>query len=344
MPLHLKLKTKTHTHIAALLAVFTDLSLNAKWNAQLAQQTPLFSQNLNKQLVRHVYNLPWPIVDREFLIHCNTTVDQQKHTFVSTCSSVDDEQVPVTDGRIRATLHRSVWAFTAMPDGTQIDFESSIDPHGDLPSWIVSAGQQIGREKLVIDFLKLQEKLKVPPLQEYLHWGDNTLGQQQFVGRGIERRTPFPRIIRSLFLEFIGKTTRSLSGALRDVQNILEKTYEHEVQSFHNESFNSVATEVFLRHMREKLDEKFEVHSGAGSTYLLLTALIAGSVMGLFGRALPKGANCKQVEKIPAITRATLPCRSLSHAHLATLLTPIPQVAPRRCSSQNSLSSSPGFL
>ncbi len=343
-------------HLAAILAVFTDTTKNQQWNTALTTQSDVITAPAQNRLALQVYALPWPLADREFLLKCHNHADHATHTFTSTCASVDDASVPVGDGRVRGQLHHSEWIFTALSDGgTRIDFESTIDPMGDLPKWVVSAGQQLGKNKLVVALLDLQERLGLPPLEEYADWGSKG-GAAAADATEVGERVQWPQVVQELAVDLLGKAARSLSSVVRDLQKSLPPRllvpgfgrlprWQYDLtptNSLPGEYVHDAAlTAAFIDGLRLKLAnplDEAERTGGAPSAIRLMSAVVAGMVAGLVGRSLSNEPHRKlrRVRSRKPLA-ARYPPRSFSHAQLSTLSPTSALFMPRRCSSLDCL-------
>lgn len=140
--------------IGALLAVFAEPSLNPEWNERLAMQELV--RGAGGRIVAHqVYPMPWPLVDRDFVLACEEVIDEASLSFSSSCGSVSHPAFPEDPTVVRGELVRSSWRFVAVPEGTFIHFESVVDPKGSIPRPIVVAAQRLGahnpRNRLYIE-------------------------------------------------------------------------------------------------------------------------------------------------------------------------------------------------
>lgn len=159
-----------NVHISSLLAVFTSPELNPVWNDRLIEQKLLYIDG--KRHAYQVYQLPWPVADRELLILCKDTELASQGVYESWCESVVNEQLPIGEGRVRAHIHGAKWRFEAMADGqTLIRFKGSIDPMGPLPKWFVSSAQKFVSKSTISGLVSAQGWLGVPPLEQFAHWG-----------------------------------------------------------------------------------------------------------------------------------------------------------------------------
>jgi len=157
-------------HISSLLALFLNSSLKHEWNPHAPSETLLKLDGLD---VAHiVYRLPWPLADREMLIHCGDYRDEVAYTYSATCSSrgVPGHLFPVAAGRQRIQVE-STWRFTALADGsTHVYFSTGVDDVGNVPEWVTSAGQAIASSQSITSLVGALERFNLPPHPEFEGW------------------------------------------------------------------------------------------------------------------------------------------------------------------------------
>ena len=176
-------------HISSLLAVFLTPELNPVWNERLVEQR-LFMLD-GKRVAFQVYDLPWPIANREFLIYCHDTASASDYVYGSSCRSVVSDELPVGEGRVRAHIQEAHWRFEAQPDGqTAIRFKGSVDPMGPLPKWLISAAQKVISKSTIQGLLGAQKMLGVPPLERFQHWGGAGLAAANTCGARDGKENP----------------------------------------------------------------------------------------------------------------------------------------------------------
>jgi len=99
--------------------------------------------------------LPWPIKDRDLVVELNisTTAD----ALYVQAKSIPD-YLPKNSSYIRVPYSLAQWKVTQAPDNKlKVDYTFSVDPGGNIPSWLVNATLTIGPYN---SFLKLREVLK----------------------------------------------------------------------------------------------------------------------------------------------------------------------------------------
>ncbi len=100
-------------------------------------------------------HLPWPIKDRDLVVELNITPTPDVLNVVAKSLPA---YLPKNDNYIRVPYSLAQWKVTQAPDNKlKVDYTFSVDPGGNIPSWIVNATLTIGPYN---SFLKLKEILK----------------------------------------------------------------------------------------------------------------------------------------------------------------------------------------
>jgi hypothetical protein len=100
-------------------------------------------------------HLPWPIKDRDLIIELSIMPTPEVLNIVA--KSLPD-YLPKYDSFIRVPYSLAQWKVTQAPDNKlKVDYTFSIDPGGNIPSWLVNATLTIGPYN---SFMKLKEVLK----------------------------------------------------------------------------------------------------------------------------------------------------------------------------------------
>ncbi len=88
------------------------------------------------------YDLPWPLTDRDYVIHSHLKIDNEGNQIVIDLKSVGHPKAPETIG-VRAELTRSMYKLVPRPGRTtEVTVEIQTDPKGDLPKWLVNVIQK----------------------------------------------------------------------------------------------------------------------------------------------------------------------------------------------------------
>jgi hypothetical protein len=106
-------------------------------------------------------HLPWPIRDRDLIVELNIT--QTAEVLNVQAKSLPD-YMPKNADYIRVPYSLAVWKVTQAPDNKlKVDYTFSVDPGGNIPTWLVNATLTIGPYN---SFAKLREILKAKKGQQ----------------------------------------------------------------------------------------------------------------------------------------------------------------------------------
>ncbi|CAM9732556.1 unnamed protein product, partial [Hapterophycus canaliculatus] len=110
------------------------------------------------------YDMPWPVKDREVVLRRNVRLDKKAKKMIATYQSTKHPARPITSAAVRAVVHRTSWILTSVGSSrTAIDFETSTDPKGSLPSAVVGFMQMKFPRDTVAGFVSSARGVKVHP-------------------------------------------------------------------------------------------------------------------------------------------------------------------------------------
>jgi hypothetical protein len=85
-----------------------------------------------------VYDLPWPLTDRDLCVEASIAVDEQTGTKLLKAISIP-EAVPLVDNVVRIVNYWQKWIIQPGPGGIiHLTVEGYADPAGDIPAWIAN--------------------------------------------------------------------------------------------------------------------------------------------------------------------------------------------------------------
>jgi hypothetical protein len=106
-------------------------------------------------------HLPWPIRDRDLIVELNIT--QTPDVLNVQAKSLPD-YLPKDIDYVRVPYSLALWKVTQAPNNKlKVDYTFSVDPGGNIPSWLVNATLTIGPFN---SFAKLREILKAQKGQQ----------------------------------------------------------------------------------------------------------------------------------------------------------------------------------
>jgi hypothetical protein len=136
-------ETVTDIHISVLAGLLIKDSLGTEWVDLMSQSYMVERVGPDTKIVRQVYDLPWPVQDRDYVMRQDAAYDLDGKVFTLHFQSIDSGLEPVNDCCVRAEATRTYWRLQQLPDGrTQVAVEVITDPRGSLPSWLINLIQQ----------------------------------------------------------------------------------------------------------------------------------------------------------------------------------------------------------
>jgi hypothetical protein len=123
--------------ISKLLRIVTDVKGHPKW-VYKAKNTQLVKQlNANELLYYTQSAMPWPVNDRDAVIHLTINSDVAHHVLKMNSSS-EEAYIQKQKGVVRIPYMKASWYVTESENKINIDYTFQVDPGGTLPPWLVN--------------------------------------------------------------------------------------------------------------------------------------------------------------------------------------------------------------
>lgn len=129
--------------IGKLVAIYSDPAEREHWVDRYVEHVT-FEKTVDAETYWIHFGLPWPVSDRDYVLHSEATRDRASRTYTVQIKSVTHPKKAEDDCCIRAIAYRTFFEFTAIPgeERTKIAVEVHTDPKGSLPSWLVNLIQK----------------------------------------------------------------------------------------------------------------------------------------------------------------------------------------------------------
>jgi len=154
-----------------VLAVIADTDRKKEWVPDLKFVKAINSGNELDKIEYSIYNSPWPITDRSFLVRIKSIINEKDKSLIIKLNSVDSEKVPLNPELVRGHTYNGDVILKNDGNGKayfQVMFLT--DFKGNIPKWIVNMVQK-GWPKKMIKRLKRQierDDIVVPKRYLYL--------------------------------------------------------------------------------------------------------------------------------------------------------------------------------
>ena len=119
-----------------IFALIEDINNTDWWDKNLTQIKVLLYEKDKKAQYYLVYDLPWPVIDRDLCVDVTITIDPVTGERRITAVSIDGV-IPESNNMVRIKNYRQTW--TIMPAGkemTRVILEGFVDPAGGIPDLI----------------------------------------------------------------------------------------------------------------------------------------------------------------------------------------------------------------
>jgi hypothetical protein len=123
--------------ISKLIRIVTDVKGHPKWvykakNAQLVKQL-----NAHELVYYTQSSMPWPVTDRDAVIHLTINPDASHHILRMNSFS-DSAYIEKQKGIVRVPYMKASWLVTETGNKIYINYTFEVDPGGSLAPWLVN--------------------------------------------------------------------------------------------------------------------------------------------------------------------------------------------------------------
>jgi NAD(P)-dependent dehydrogenase (short-subunit alcohol dehydrogenase family) len=126
--------------IAAILAVFADVPRATEWMDSCNGSRTVEDISDREKVVYNRTHAPWPVADRDAVLHNVVRFDAAARRVDLDFWSVDDAKAPPVAGVVRMPFLRGHWTLWPSADGvsTRVEYQVHANPGGRLPDWLVN--------------------------------------------------------------------------------------------------------------------------------------------------------------------------------------------------------------
>ncbi|MCF6243175.1 MAG: hypothetical protein L3J74_17780 [Bacteroidales bacterium] len=147
----------TNTRLSSIVSLLKDYNNQPNWVFANVETSLLNAPNNFEWYYYMKTDAPWPVADRDIIIHAVLTQDSLSHTIHVNVKGIP-QYLKVNKGIVRLPYLKSSWEFIPISaDKTMIRLQILTDIGGEVPAWLVN----MVKEKAPLNTLMLmREELK----------------------------------------------------------------------------------------------------------------------------------------------------------------------------------------
>lgn len=125
--------------LSAPIALLQDNAVAAQWMHNCAVLELIEEINDSERLMYMISTAPWPVKDRDSIVHTRVTQDELNFSVRVDVVARDDVFSANTE-YVRVNHMHGYWAFTPLGDGyLDVVYEAHADPAGAIPAWLANS-------------------------------------------------------------------------------------------------------------------------------------------------------------------------------------------------------------
>lgn len=161
-----------NVHIAKVISVFGDSKSRRYWVDRWKADKELEVKSPFERTYWIRFGLPFPVSDRDYVLHTKAEVDNDKRVLTARIKSVPHRAKGIDDCCVRGEVTSTYYRFEAVQGGekTKLAVEVHTDPRGMLPSWLVNLIQKGWPAKTLNGLVRAAQRPTVTPHPRFVDW------------------------------------------------------------------------------------------------------------------------------------------------------------------------------
>ena len=128
-----------NARLSSLVAAIEDTSAYPRWLHNCKSARTIKTVGNNQVFNYVVTGMPWPVADRDSIVHSVLTQNKSSKQILITLAS-EPKELPLKQGMVRIQTLSGKWQLTPLKEGeVSVIYEMSVDPGGNIPKWLVNA-------------------------------------------------------------------------------------------------------------------------------------------------------------------------------------------------------------
>ena len=140
---YLRAKGIVSASVTNITAILRNVEHSKEWVPNLVERSYVQNISDTEAILYDVTDMPWPVSNREMILHHTLTVSEDKKWLMLNFKSVDHPNAKHNDDFVRAKVEFGLIKFRPIEDGERTELEMIIlvDPMGAIPTWVVNLMQ-----------------------------------------------------------------------------------------------------------------------------------------------------------------------------------------------------------
>lgn len=152
--------------VEKICAIMRNVEHASEWTPNLIERSYVENISDTEAILYDVTDMPWPVKDREMVLHHQLGLTDDKKFLVLNFKSVDRADAKRNEDFVRAKVVFGEIKFRPSEDGkeTQIEMKILVDPMGAIPKWLVNLLQVSIPYDFLMSLNEYAEKTEFKPL------------------------------------------------------------------------------------------------------------------------------------------------------------------------------------
>lgn len=150
--------------IADIVAILRNVEGAKNWVPNLVERSYVENISDREAVLYDVSDLPWPVTDREMVVHHKLSMGDDNKSLVLNFKSVSHPNKPKNEKYVRAIIYKGQIDFIPKGDKTFVRITIQVDPMGVIPKFVVNLVQVNMPYEFLMALNKYASKTHLKPL------------------------------------------------------------------------------------------------------------------------------------------------------------------------------------
>lgn len=150
--------------IEDLVAILRNVEGAKDWVPNLIERSYVENISDLEAVLYDVSDLPWPVKDRDMVLHHKLTMSEDKKSLILNFESVEHPKKSKSDKYVRAKVTDGKLIFTPKGNKTAVQLTLLVDPRGTIPIWVVNLVQVDMPYDFIMSLNRYASKTQLDPL------------------------------------------------------------------------------------------------------------------------------------------------------------------------------------